>query len=600
MQGDISRWLRERENLTLLLESSPYNLYTYLQRATVHELLGYPDLAASDAYKALLLTDEVLDEYGEFHNQASSAIKTTLHKSEGSENGDLLELGSGVRAAAFPPVADYSDGDQLTNKLARKYALQCYHRLACALAECGDLKSAFDFVQRGLIAFPQDDQLQLLQQRGLKEHRRGTQQQDSRLDDSDFNPREDLTNYGSVRREIYPWNTYEPDRFLEEHVSYINRELRRVALKCEVRATELPLLHMNPSCTNSRSTIKQLGIFATSDVAPGEELLEEPSVLTSSTTSLDSICDACSAPLPAWSSENPLPACPLCEDTVFCSNACVNRAQILYHPAICGASDFDVVAKDPSPFAATSALYTLLLARTIAMAETMSMHPLDLPQIKYLWGDYSCCRSVSCTLPFTFESNIAQPIHLLARLDKDPFATSARYDTWIINTLLAKFRGTANAKMNERTGIPEVAGVHWLWSLANHSCAPNVRWEWKRGIMGFVARRSDEVIEWGENIGHDDENGRCKGGIRKGEEILNHYCDVDLPVTARREVRFIVTCWPLIELLVGLRGTLLILLLVSGLLVLWEVSVAVRDVYGRRRGDETTSKTLMPLIQKLM
>jgi len=26
-----------------------------------------------------------------------------------------------------------------------------------------------------------------------------------------------------------------------------------------------------------------------------------------------------------------------------------------------------------------------------------------------------------------------------------------------------------------------------------------------------------------------------KGGIKKGEEILNHYCDIDLPVMERRE-----------------------------------------------------------------
>ena len=29
--------------------------------------------------------------------------------------------------------------------------------------------------------------------------------------------------------------------------------------------------------------------------------------------------------------------------------------------------------------------------------------------------------------------------------------------------------------------------------------------------------------------------GRWDGGIRKGEEILNHYCDVDLGVAERRE-----------------------------------------------------------------
>ena len=86
--------------------------------------------------------------------------------------------------------------------------------------------------------------------------------------------------------------------------------------------------------------------------------------------------------------------------------------------------------------------------------------------------------------------------------------------------------------MNERTGIPEVAGVHWLWSMANHSCAPNVRWEWEKGGMGFVARGGDEVVRWGEKRNKDE---AWKGGIGEGEEVMNHYCDVELPVRARRE-----------------------------------------------------------------
>ena len=115
--------------------------------------------------------------------------------------------------------------------------------------------------------------------------------------------------------------------------------------------------------------------------------------------------------------------------------------------------------------------------------------------------------------------------------------------------------------MNERTGVPEVAGVHWLWSLANHSCAPNVKWEWERGGMGFVSRGGGEVVRWGpgrhqeqqpspppppheqpreqgEEEGVEDdteEQGRWKGGLAAGEEVLNHYCDVDLDVLARRE-----------------------------------------------------------------
>jgi hypothetical protein len=42
----------------------------YLELASVYLLLGYPDLAAGSAYKALLLTDAVRDDSDEYHDQA--------------------------------------------------------------------------------------------------------------------------------------------------------------------------------------------------------------------------------------------------------------------------------------------------------------------------------------------------------------------------------------------------------------------------------------------------------------------------------------------------------------------------------------------------
>ena len=114
-------------------------------------------------------------------------------------------------------------------------------------------------------------------------------------------------------------------------------------------------------------------------------------------------------------------------------------------------------------------------------------------------------------------------------MDLDVFAPEAvqRYDTWVLNTLYAKFRGTASARLGVEDGRPEVCAVHPMWSLANHSCDPNVRWEWGGNIQ-FLARGVGERVEWGKER-------RGEGGIRKGEEILNHYCDVELPVRERRE-----------------------------------------------------------------
>ena len=528
MPGDGCWSLEKRNWLTNELELNPYDLRLYLQRAACHEKLGLPDLAASDSYRALLLTDEVLDEAGDYHEQTVEAIGND-ERDKGKNFNGHPQSSNHTEEIRVNKVLN-RDEEPWYIAIAKEYAIQSYCILARALLDTGDLKGAYDFIQRGLTTFPKCNDLQMLQKRILEKGKQKQLPKQIPWNEMELNPGEDLPENGFARREIYPWNNHEPDRFSEEHLAYINREIANSAPKCEVRMTELPLLDGDLSSKVLTPMVKHLGIFATADIGPNESVLLEPSVLTSSNRLYESYCDACSSILPSSPLGSPLPACPSCEDVYFCSQACHDRAQALYHPAVCGIEDFDIVAKDPSPFAATNALYTLLIARTMAMANTQDIHPLDLPQIKYLWGEYSDPGSPKDRmLPFSFSNNIAQPLHLLARLGMDPFASQAlaRFDTWVINTLLAKFRGTANAKMDERSGMPEVAGVHWLWSLANHSCAPNVRWEWEVGKMGFVAR--NEAIEWGVNS-----EGRRIGGIRAGDEVLNHYCDVELPVEERR------------------------------------------------------------------
>ena len=67
MSADTDVWLLKRDQCTAGLVASPYDAGIYLERARCHGELQYPDLAVGDAYKALILTDEVLDEAGEYH-----------------------------------------------------------------------------------------------------------------------------------------------------------------------------------------------------------------------------------------------------------------------------------------------------------------------------------------------------------------------------------------------------------------------------------------------------------------------------------------------------------------------------------------------------
>jgi len=291
--------------------------------------------------------------------------------------------------------------------------------------------------------------------------------------------------------------------------------------------------------------IKQFGIFAKEDLHPGELILDELSFLTATSRVNDAFCDACSASLTMSTEQSPV-SCQECLETIFCGPSCADSAPSSYHTAICNADVSSLAKEDVPPAEAADALYFLLVARAIAMAETRGLHPLDLHEVKWIWGDFIPLQygmtlpspgpfadpfnGRRTTLPFSFKYHVLMPLHLFEKLDINPF-TTFNYGTWVINTLFAKFRGVASARQSlAGDGRPEVAAVHPLWCLANHSCDPNVRWEWQGG-MRFWIRSKEELVKWGT----PGESKVDWSGVKAGEEILSHYCDVGLPVRERRE-----------------------------------------------------------------
>ncbi|KAL8762455.1 MAG: hypothetical protein Q9184_001538 [Pyrenodesmia sp. 2 TL-2023] len=533
--------LESRNTFTSQLVQAPYSYITYLKRAECHENLGFADLGAGDVYRALLLIDEVLDESGEYHEQAVEAVRRDL-ESGGTPKDD----GWRVTLDLDPPahVSDGAEADipEYLSSIAptlEKDRLLCFEILSRLLIQCGCLRSAYGFAERGFDIAPGDPRFLNIRRQILETNNAVLLEKEPNRTDWNYNPKTELPEQGYARRELYPWNKHEPDRLSKESVRFLNGQMKNMAPRCEVRVVDLPVLEADPSSSSSEqsATTKQLGIFATEDISPYEIVLQETSILTANNRLHDPLCDACSAPLPPISSlQTPLPTCPECDDIIFCSQRCHDLAISLYHPAVCGKPDLEAVAKDPSPLAATNALYLLLLGRTFALSETQSVHPLDLDETKHLCGDFissppltSSSSAVSRKLPFTFDDNIVAPLHLLEKMDIDPFISLPATDTWVTQTLLAKFRGTASARMNPRTGIPEACAVHPMWCLANHSCAPNVRWEWV-GDMKLMARGGDDAVKWGVT-----RIGEVEGGIRRGEEVLSYYCDIELGVRERRE-----------------------------------------------------------------
>ncbi|KAL2007941.1 hypothetical protein VTN00DRAFT_7923 [Thermoascus crustaceus] len=574
--------LSERAQKTAQLYADPHNPLLHLERGRIHERLGFPDLAAADAYRALTLLESVVDPDGcEFHARRrvadadADADPNPKPDHGGEDDGNDEE----------EEDEDDEDGNNFVPTSLEEYDAsigEVYGLLVRGLVRCGCLRDAYEFCVRGM-GLPggklKDDAVLKAQikeikrlffavqkkRRGRDGSRGGKEEEDVGFDPSALNVQ------GYARRVLYPWNEHEPDRKAADTLRLLNERLKDVAPKCEVKAVALPALHNTTTSTSAVDGTKkrdddgdgevsiQLGLFAKEDISPGEILLRESSLLTATNRLHDDLCDACNSPLPDLSSENPPVACEGgCDDTIFCSQKCHDRAQEVYHAAVCGQEGLETIGRDiQDPKDKADYLYLLLLGRAIAMAATQEVHPLELPEVKYIWGDFHDLAidpdadanvpkeeedfllqlpwesNPTASLPFSFQLNVLQPMRILEEMGLDPFATLPLYDTWVLNTLYAKFRGTASGRLSTWDGGPEVCAVHPLWCLANHSCDPNVRWEWG-GEITFMARSEAERAVWKGKEGRDADDGR-RGGIRKGEEILNHYCDIGLDVKERRE-----------------------------------------------------------------
>ena len=538
---------------TSVLYADPHNPHHHLSRGQTHQCLGFPDLAAADAYRALSLLDSIVDPEGcEFH--ARRVREPTGIREDKDDDDGTEEISKDEYNSLIGPV---------------------YGLLVTTLVQCGCLRDAYDFCTRALSGLSEEDpnisvlneQMEMIKTAYIaRREARGDTDTASQAKDAieieiDASV---LPAQGFARRVLYPWNTHEPDRKAPETLALLNERLKDVAPRCEVRAVALPALQNQRSEQHDDQkegeegegegeVSIQLGLFACEDIPAGEIILRESSMLTATNRLHDDLCDACNSPLPSLScgteadgDDEPV-SCQNCDDTIFCSTACHDKAQETYHGAVCeNLEGLESIGKDiPDARDKADYLYLLLLERALAMAATQDVHPLDLPEVKYIWGDfhdYSHSPSPGPSpndpsLPFSFHLNILQPMRIVEEMALDPYESLPRYDTWVLNTLYAKFRGTASGRLSTWDGGPELCAVHPLWCLANHSCDPNVRWEWG-GEITFSVRTVEERANWvkmGAGAGTGHRTSGTGNGIKKDEEILNHYCDIGLDVKERRE-----------------------------------------------------------------
>jgi hypothetical protein len=122
------------------VEDEPYSIIRRLDLSNRYAALKYPDLAAGEAYLALLLCDEILDESGEYHEPANETAAEDI-KSMGIEGKSASDwINDDVETTMYAQIflsminMEYTNGSIATFLSQNRYSTAVATRLHCFIA----------------------------------------------------------------------------------------------------------------------------------------------------------------------------------------------------------------------------------------------------------------------------------------------------------------------------------------------------------------------------------------------------------------------------------------------------------------------------------
>lgn len=457
--------------------------------------LGYPELAAGDARKACLLLEAAIDGV---EDEVGENVKETWSEFLLSEEYD----GASEETIGAVPWMNHVR-DCLTELLRKTFRV-----LLKAVEFTMDPWGALQICRQAKSRFPED----------------GVFRQEFRVYKTQFEEARETTRMqgfegaeanrqlvqGRVFLRQYPFVPREYLQRSEDLIASVQMEFEAASSKCELgRSTDL----IGADESSRQSDV--LGIFASSDIAAGDHLLTDPTLIGATTPCLTPnslTCEACCGIIPPDSKQTVSADC--CS-AVYCSPHHHTLALSTYHTPLCTQNfTWLLSASAPATHPNHPALDGLLWLRVLALCVQRNYHPLAHPLLARLTPQY-CSKTVH---RWSYEWSVNVPMRILRQLGIDVWA-DPRFDTWVLQTVWACVSNNRNVRMMQ-DGRP-LCAVNPLFSFFNHSCAPNAVWkpsdnsETSSGGTRLEITASRDVSKW--------------------EEVFVAYCDVNLSKPQRQE-----------------------------------------------------------------
>ncbi|KAK2628909.1 hypothetical protein QTJ16_002012 [Diplocarpon rosae] len=458
---------------TKRIQETPYLHFIWWERGAFLSQLGFPELAASDAYKAILLCNAGLD----LCSPLGSIVRFTtamyaVFNTDGLTMQTSEQLFRQVVGENLLTIRK-SSYEMLINSMMDLFA---YTDVIKTCIEARNLypTGGESFDERNLIAKKQFHS-------NAKAHA-----------DSGFSIKDQKQNLvaGSCRVRSYPWLPARQRVRDKGLISIANNDLRVSSNSLEIQPSTIGGSVQGlaqPNC---------FGIFTTRRILKGKPFLKQTHPFAISLEQPELQCGNCFHFLADCSSVLDLKCCSIYR---YCSTKCVTAALDNYHRAICGKDFSEIINRAHNSYGGKSEgtkypggetemghftgwadkatdfktmdphfryveQVPVILIRYLAMAIQYGGDPLDHPHIAPLVANDTATGIMS----WSFNGMILGPIKALEIMGIDIFADQ-RFDTWVLLTMWCRIQNNSAAL---DVGFPNSV-MSPTYSWFNHSCSPN-------------------------------------------------------------------------------------------------------------------------------